>query len=265
MLHGVLSKLLNPFKIFSGAKTPISGVFDCWISGSRTSFSARMPTSTEIFSGARTPISGVFDCWISGANCKIVLMFWILKYSDKILIFHGQWGISSKKTDPYWPEELPMTKSWPDPKVEKSPWLWPDPTRNLKDLQGFDPKWPEINQKTPSWPVFRFKSPQPIHECPQSGKKMSIFYLFGDTWEPENQSILDYSKLVWDITTKISPFLDLMRTQLFAKFGDPCCTQNGFPAKTILNFSRARQAYFLSYYLQIWKKCISLEYVQMVK
>ena len=91
-----------------------------------------------------------------------------------------------------------------------------------------------------------------VHECPQSGKKMSIFYLFGDTWEPENQSILDYSKLVWDITTKISPFLDLIRTQLFAKFGDPCCTQNGFPAKTILNFSRARQAYFLSYYHQNW-------------
>ena len=86
----------------------------------------------------------------------------------------------------------------------------------------------------------------------RSLKKMSIFYLIGGTHEPENQSILDYSKLVWDITTKISPFLDLMRIQLFTKFGDPCCTQNGFPTKTILNFSRAQQAYFLCYYLQIW-------------
>ena len=43
-------------------------VFDCWISGARTSFSARTQTSKEIFSGARTPISGVFDCWISGAR-----------------------------------------------------------------------------------------------------------------------------------------------------------------------------------------------------
>ena len=93
---------------------------------------------------------------------------------------------------------------------------------------------------------------------------MSIFYLFGDTWEPENQSILDYSKLVWDITTKISPFLDLMRTQLFTKFGDPCCTQNGFPAKTILNFSRAWQAYFLSFDFQIWWEVTSFEDVQMM-
>ena len=41
------------------------------------------------------------------------------------------------------------------------------------------------------------------------------------------------------ITTKISPVLDLMRIQPFTKFGDPWCTQNGFPAKTILNFSWA--------------------------
>ena len=99
MLRGVLLKLLNPLKnflgpgrqylvfliaefpgartsfsartptskFFSGARTSISGVFDCWISGARTSFSARTPTS-KIFSGARTSISGVFDCWISGAR-----------------------------------------------------------------------------------------------------------------------------------------------------------------------------------------------------
>ena len=40
---------------------------------------------------------------------------------------------------------------------------------------------------------------------------------------------------------------------------------HGFPAKTILNFSRAWQAYFLNYYLQIWWKGTSLEYVQMAK
>ena len=75
---------------------------------------------------------------------------------------------------PTWidPRFLALLITRPDPKIEKSSWPWPDPIRNLKDLQGFDPKWPEITQKTLSWPVFRFKSPQPTHN-PRETRQVS--------------------------------------------------------------------------------------------
>ena len=75
---------------------------------------------------------------------------------------------------------------------------------------------------------------------------------------------MDYSKVVWDINTKFSPVEDIMRLQLFTKFGGPSFTQNRFPAKTILNFSRAWQAYFLSFDFQIWWEVTSFEDVQMM-
>ena len=43
-----------------------------------------------------------------------------------------------------------------------------------------------------------------VPRCPQTGKKYSFFYLIGGTHEPENQSVLDCSGLVWDVTTKVS-------------------------------------------------------------
>ena len=54
--------------------------------------------------------------------------------------------------------------------------------------------------------------------------------------------ILDNSKVVWDINTELSPSNVLMSFQLSIKFGVPSLTQNGFPAKTILNFKRAWRA-----------------------
>ena len=56
-----------------------------------------------------------------------------------------------------------------------------------------------------------------------------------------------------------------MRIQLSAKF-KRCCLKNK-PAMplTFSNFSRARQAHFFSYDLQICGKVISSRYVQMVK
>ena len=75
---------------------------------------------------------------------------------------------------------------------------------------------------------------------------------------------MDYSKVVWDINTKFLPVEDLIRFQLFTKFGGPSFTQNRFPAKTILNFSRAWQAYFLSFDFQIWWEVTSFEDVQMM-
>ena len=51
--------------------------------------------------------------------------------------------------------------------------------------------------------------------------------------------ILNYSKLVWDIDTKFLPVVVLINIQLSTKFGASSYAQNGFPAKTILNFKRA--------------------------
>ena len=73
----------------------------------------------------------------------------------------------------------------------------------------------------------------------------------------ENQLKCHYSKLLWDITTIFLPVKDHIRIQLFYKF-KRCCMKNK-PAMplTFSNFSRARQAHFLSYDLQIWWKVIT--------
>ena len=82
--------------------------------------------------------------------------------------------------------------------------------------------------------------------------------------EKKNGSILDFSKVLSDINTKISASLDLIWRQLFTKYEGPACTHFEFLAKTAKNFSRAWQAYFLSYDLQIWWEYISFKDIQMV-
>ena len=72
------------------------------------------------------------------------------------------------------------------------------------------------------------------------------------------------AKFLWDINTKISASLDLIWRQLFTKYGGPTCTHFEFPAKTVKKFSRAWQAYFLSYNLKIWWEDISFKDIQMV-
>ena len=59
--------------------------------------------------------------------------------------------------------------------------------------------------------------------------------------------ISNYSKVVWDINTKFSPINVPISYQLFTNFEVTSYIQNWFPAKTILSFSRAWQAYFLSH------------------
>ena len=77
-------------------------------------------------------------------------------------------------------------------------------------------------------------------------------------YEWKNQSFSYYSTLNWDITTKFLPVIKLIRLQLFTKFEIFWCTQNGLPAKTILNFPRAWQAHFLSQNIQtLWKVIFS--------
>ena len=60
-------------------------------------------------------------------------------------------------------------------------------------------------------------------------------------------SNLNFSRVVWDINTKFSQVNVLISYQLSTNFDITSYIQNGFPAKTILCFSRAWQAYFLSH------------------
>ena len=67
------------------------------------------------------------------------------------------------------------------------------------------------------------------------------------------------TKVLWDITTKFLPVKEHIRIQLSSKFRR-CCMENK-PAMplTFSNFSRARQAHFLSYDLQIWWEVITFK------
>ena len=76
--------------------------------------------------------------------------------------------------------------------------------------------------------------------------------------------ILNYSKVVWDIDTKFLPVVVLMSFQLSAKFGASRCTQNGFPAKTILNFKRAWRAHSLSHTHETQEICFFFGDVQII-
>ena len=64
--------------------------------------------------------------------------------------------------------------------------------------------------------------------------------------------------------SKFLPVVVLMRIQLSTKFGASSYTQNGFPAKTILNFKRAWQAHFLSHTYETQEICCFLADVQII-
>ena len=91
--------------------------------------------------------------------------------------------------------------------------------------------------------------------------------IFIPKWGPnieKNWSYLNKSIVLWDINTKFLPVEDLIRIQLSSKF-KRCCLKNR-PAMplTFSNFSRARQAHFLSYDLQIWWKVITFKGTYMI-
>ena len=76
--------------------------------------------------------------------------------------------------------------------------------------------------------------------------------------------ILNYSKVIWDIDTKFLPVVVLMSFQLSIEFGASSYTQNGFPAKSILNFRRGWQAHFLSHTHETQEICCFLADVQII-
>ena len=76
--------------------------------------------------------------------------------------------------------------------------------------------------------------------------------------------ILNYSKVVKDINTKFSPAFVLIRFQLFAKFGSDSSKNKPAMPLTILNFSRAWRAHFLSNTLQTWQSCLFFVDLQLI-
>ena len=66
------------------------------------------------------------------------------------------------------------------------------------------------------------------------------------------------------ITTKFLPVEDLIRSQLFTNFDGYSLKNDAVTPLTISNFSRARQAYFLSYTLQILCENTTFIDVQMM-
>ena len=70
--------------------------------------------------------------------------------------------------------------------------------------------------------------------------------------------------MLWDITTKFLPVKDLIRSQLFTKFDGYSLKNGAATPLTIWNFSRAWQAYFWSYTLQILCENTTFIDVQMI-
>ena len=70
--------------------------------------------------------------------------------------------------------------------------------------------------------------------------------------------------MLWDITTKFLPVQDLIKSQLSTKFEEFSLKNEAATPLTISNFSRAWQAYFLSYTLQILCENTTFIDVQMM-
>ena len=70
--------------------------------------------------------------------------------------------------------------------------------------------------------------------------------------------------MLWDITTKFLPVQDLIRSQLSTKFEECSLKNDAATPLTISNFSRAWQAYFWSYTLQILCENTTFIDVQMM-
>ena len=70
--------------------------------------------------------------------------------------------------------------------------------------------------------------------------------------------------MLWDITTKFLPVQDLIKRQLSTKFEECILKNDAATPLTISNFSRAWQAYFWSYTLQILCENTTFIDVQMM-
>ena len=95
-------------------------------------------------------------------------------------------------------------------------------------------------------------------------RKIAIFLQAGEGVQERKSLKYNYSKVLWDITTKFLPVKDLLRSQLFTKFYGYSLKNGAAMPLTIWNFSRAWQAYFLSNNLQIWWENTSFNDLQMI-
>ena len=101
--------------------------------------------------------------------------------------------------------------------------------------------------------VFLCWTPPPV------GPKIGILGQLGVEFNKEKYQKCNYSKVHWGITTKFLPVKDHILIQLFFKFKRCCMKKKRAMPLTFSNFSRARQAHFLSYDLQIWWKVITFK------
>ena len=86
----------------------------------------------------------------------------------------------------------------------------------------------------------------------------------GVEFNKEKHQKCNYSLVLWDITSKFLPVQELIKSQLSTKFEECSLKNDAATPLTISNFSRAWQAYFLSYTLQIWCENTSFKDVQMM-
>ena len=106
--------------------------------------------------------------------------------------------------------------------------------------------------------VFLCWTPPPV------GPKIGILGQLGVEFNKEKYQKCNYSKVHWGITTKFLPVKDLKKSQLSTKFEGCSLKNDAATPLTISNFSRAWQAYFLSYTLQIWCENTTFIDVQMM-
>ena len=99
-------------------------------------------------------------------------------------------------------------------------------------------------------------------------KKYFSKTIFLPSWrqiEKTKWSILNFSKVDWDINTKFSPVVNLYENPLCTENQGHRCSKFGFPAKNAKNFSWVWRGQFLSYTLQIWWEIIFFIVIKVLK
>ena len=102
------------------------------------------------------------------------------------------------------------------------------------------------------------------HQLAQNTFQKLFLGKLGVEFNKEKHQKCNYSKVLWDITTKFLPVEDLIRSQLFTNFDGYSLKNGAATPLTIWNFSRGWQAYFLSNNLQIWRENTSFNDLQMI-
>ena len=115
-----------------------------------------------------------------------------------------------------------------------------------------------------SWLFIRSWTGKNLVVISQSTFQKLFLGQLGVEFNKEKHQKCNYSKVLWDITTKFLPVQDLIRSQLSTKFEECSLKNDSATPLTISNFSRAWQAYFLSYTTKTLVKNISYKDLQII-